>query len=321
MNELTIPKKIACVIIAVVINFIMFSVGLVGDLSVVYIAMFLTVPTYAAMILIYPTFLYLVFPVAMSVLLYLATDNIVITLLGVMFLILSALCAEGVIQKRSKYNTIVRMSIVFFFAAIFLFVLTVFIIEGYFSREAIISFANKVLEEFNASIDLLGGNAADYSEIFIQLAVSIPACLLMLFSVLSYIACTFTRKIVSYFNCQHRLFNFDNNWEFEMPIETAYIYIISYGILFVASMFNDVPKSLEVTLYVVLYPLLFGMFVSGVKQIKFWLNQVRGNKFLIIVLLVVCSLIFYDFTITVSSFIGVYRCFNLNKSNNSTIKK
>ena len=122
MNEISFAKKFACIVIAIVTNFIMFSSGIVGDLSVVYTTMFLTVPTYAAMILIFPTYLYLLFPIVMVVSIYFVTVNIVVSLLSIMFLILAALCAEGVLHKRTKFNTVVRMSVVFFSAAIFLFV-------------------------------------------------------------------------------------------------------------------------------------------------------------------------------------------------------
>lgn len=324
MNEISFAKKFACIVIAIVTNFIMFSSGIVGDLSVVYTTMFLTVPTYAAMILIFPTYLYLLFPIVMVVSIYFVTDNIVVSLLSIMFLILAALCAEGVLHKRTKFNTVVRMSVVFFSAAIFLFVLTVYITQGYFSREAIIEFSNDIIEEFTASIEHLGGNVNDFVPLFQQMSMTIPACLLMLFVILSYVSCTFTRKIVCWFNCEYRLFNFDNYWEFEMPIETAYIFIFTYALLFFEPILDGFPPALDVVIYVVIYPLMCGMIISGIKQIRDWIkykSTLKSGKGLIVALIIISLVVFPNLVLSATSFIGVYRCFNKNKSPKWKVEK
>ena len=321
MNVVSLPKRIGCIIISIVTNFIMFSSCLVGDLSVAFTAMFITVPTYSAMMLIYPTYLYAVFPVITAVSIYLVTDNILITLLGIMFLLLSALCADGVLKKRTKYDTIVRMSVVMFFAAIFMFVLLVFITQDHFSREAILELCDELLQEFNESVESLGGEVEEFSILFEELAKTIPACLLMSFAALSYFSCTLARKIVYWFDLNNRVFNFDNLWEFEMPLETAYLYIFSYAFLFVSPLLNLDFPAFEVMIYIIIYPLMFGMIVSGIKQIKEWLKQKEFGKGLIVFLIIIGLFVFLYLVLSATAFIGVYRCFNVNKPKKWTVEK
>ena len=321
MIETSLLKKIGCIIIAITTNFIMFSSCLVGDLSIVFMAMFLCIPTYSAIMLIYPNFLYSVFPILTTVGVYIVTDNILITLLFVMFLLLAALCTEGVSRKRTKFDTIVRMSVVMFFASIFMFVVAVFITQGYFSREAILDFSNELLNEYNKTIELIGKDTEIYTVLLEEFSKTIPATFFTLFVVLSYFSCTFTRKIVYWFNCENRIFNFDNYWEFEMPIETAYIFIVSYAFLFFTPYINAEIPALDVVLYIIIYPLMFGMFLSGIKQVNEWLRHQHFGKGLIVFLIIIGALIFFNLVFSVAAFIGVYRCFNINKSKKWTVEK
>lgn len=321
MDVISMPKKIGCILIAIATNLIMFSSCLVGGLSDVFMAMFLCVPSYSAMMLIYPNFLYILFPILTAFGIFFVTDNILIVILFSMFLLLAALCSEGASRKRTKFDTIVRMSVVMFFAAILMFVVAVFITQGIFSRDAIYDFSNEIMNEYIKSVEMLGGNADIYIVLFDELSKIIPATFLTLFVVLTYFSCTFTRKIVYWFKCEYSIFNFDNYWEFEMPIETAYIYILAYAFQLFTPFVDAETPVLDVVLYIVIYPLMFGMFVSGIKQIKEIIKHQHHGKALIVFLIIVGAIIFFDLAFTVTTFIGVFRCFNINKSKKWTVEK
>lgn len=325
MNEISLPKKIGCIFIALAISFITFCVGVVGDLSLMYFAMFLTIPTYSAMFLTFPNYMYSIFPLISSIGIYLVTGKILNAVFSIMFLILASLCAEGVFRKRTKYNTIVRMSVVMFFAFLMMFALSIYSTYGELSREVIVGFAEELfdilVEYISSSLSLVGEELEAYKLMIIELSYVSLGSFLFLFVILSYISCTFSRKIVYWFNPETRLFNFDNLWEFEMPIESAYIYIISYAFLFVIPLAKIEIPAVEVAIYAVVYPLMAGMIVSGIKQIKQWLKEKHTGKGLFIGLIVLGFLLFSSLVLSVTGFIGVYRCFSVNKETKWNVEK
>lgn len=318
MNEIPNIKKLGCVVIVFAISLIAFSAGLCEDISLQYVSMLITVPTLAAMILIFPTPFYALFPIAAGVALLALTKNVITVVMIAVMLILAAALSEGVYNKRTKFETVTRMASVMFFAFLLIFAIAVFKTEGSITREAIISFATEISDALIASANVEGQEAQAVEKMLLDLATSIPGYLLMVSCLLSYFSCVLAKKITYWFQCDKKLFEFSPKWEFEMPVACAYVFLITYALLLFAPVFNFNSDPFNVVVFTILYPLIAGMIVVGIKQIVEWIDLKPAIKILMVVLIIFGTIIFSELVLSGISFIGVYRSFSNRKEKKST---